>query len=372
MRKLIVTFIALAILVSTVSIVSPQSDKGVSYKPATYGIPDTIAGYTVLAVKTSENTACMLSGTKRIIVQTSDSDVDEFLRNNNPNAVQQELASLKLATTNWELEYVGPGVVWSEEEFLSQNDEWNSQFRFSECLKFEPLNMQTGTRVSGLGIFQNTDAGLYTNDNAQSINIVVPSTIGTTQNAASTILNNVETAGSSFYFLQNGITFWSSGTAWIVWTDTTHGYQIQQYDVTKISYDPSHPSYWFTITYSNNIWYMCANDNFYLDGSHYWCVSETSAVGNNLKLSTNTSVWIENSNTNSNWYQGFGSPYQLQVKKARIYRNGIGNNWTTEQKLTNGPCGTTWPVNNALSGTLTYGGNGYFLLPGVPLACFTP
>jgi hypothetical protein len=78
-----------------------------SYEPSTYGIPETIAGHTVLAVFTPENTACMGDDRYNIALQASQPDVDSFLRNNPSDSVHDELT--RLGITNFTLMFVGPG-----------------------------------------------------------------------------------------------------------------------------------------------------------------------------------------------------------------------------------------------------------------------
>jgi len=83
MYKLKLIFLTLITTILFVN-VQAQVDISSSYSPPDYGLPNTLAGYKVMAVKTSENTACMSTGTKRIILQASDPDVETFLKNSRP------------------------------------------------------------------------------------------------------------------------------------------------------------------------------------------------------------------------------------------------------------------------------------------------
>ena len=96
-------------------------------------------------------------------------------------------------------------------------------------------------------------------------------------------------------------------------------------------------------------------------------IIESNGVGTTLKADKNTAVWIENQVTNSSWYQGWAS--QIRVYNAKIYRNGVAQNWSTNHRHTIDSCSTNYPPANALSGSLVGGGNGYFTLSGVPLDC---
>lgn len=105
------------------------------YDPAPYGIPDVLAGYKVLAVLTSENTACIATGEKRLVLQSSQQQVDVI---NHSDAIDQELNKLGVTDVNtWEIMLVGPGIT--QEQFLAENEKWNTVFKKSECVKLGPI-----------------------------------------------------------------------------------------------------------------------------------------------------------------------------------------------------------------------------------------
>jgi|FLYN01.1.fsa_nt_gi hypothetical protein len=105
-----------------------------SYMPPTYGIPETITGYRVLTVRTPENTACMLPGSRRVVLQASAPDVDRFLQDTDIAAVQAELATLS-TEVRWEISFVGPSVTF--EQILSETEKWNAQFS-DGCVRLGP------------------------------------------------------------------------------------------------------------------------------------------------------------------------------------------------------------------------------------------
>jgi hypothetical protein len=106
-----------------------------SYDPATYGIPYQIAGFKILAVRTSENTACIPSGMMRITVQSSQPDVQSFLANSGDSRVVSETLRQipSLSGINFNLEFIGP-APWNPERFLSSVAEWNNHMK-NGCVK---------------------------------------------------------------------------------------------------------------------------------------------------------------------------------------------------------------------------------------------
>jgi len=277
------------------------------------------------------------------------------------------------STSQWQVEVIGPGT-WNFEQFVADNQKWNNQFWGSDCPKLKPAGSGTPGQEfksppggNGYAAIENLDAGLYTDDNAQSVNLFSPQTVGTSQGASSALVNNVRTNGSSFYILQNGLYF-ISGTGWVVWANsgTVPPYSINQYPINRIPYVPAH-SYWFTISFTNGIWWMCANDNHVPNGGSYTCEDDSNAIGTTIVADFNTSIYVENHNTNLNWYQGFSSP--LRAAYARIYRNGVAQWWGNQHFHTNDSCSTNWPPANAITGSLVNGGSGYFTLSGVPVKC---
>lgn len=345
------------------------------YSPSRYGLPETIAGHKTLAVFTSEDTMCMKAGFKHLVLQATEQDVDTYLLNSQPKEIRAALEQQLAITTspgqaakdiaNWHVEMVGPGVTL--DGVVSEHQKWNEDTRATGCQTLRPT-MPTGsdwTEIKsnqhpwpGYAEFEDTDAGTYTDDNAQSVYLPAPSIPNS--NGKFSLLNNVATDSSTFYLLQNGFLI-SGGVGHVTWTDTTHSYVAQYYSMSYISGD----TYYVTITYTSGVWQMCARDNAI--PSTYTCVIENNGVGTTLQAGTNTSIWFENYATSSSWYQGW--PSQLQVYNAKIYRNGVRLDWSTNHRHTIDSCSTNYPAANALSGSLVSAGNGYFILSGAPLDC---
>jgi hypothetical protein len=328
------------------------------YEQAKQGLPDTIAGLRVLAVLTPGNTACLPPGEKRLVLQAAQPDIESYLGTSNYAAITADLNQKSIDEyVQWNVEIVGPGTTL--DQFLGENERWNGQRQKSGCAQAmraltgsDYQEYKAGPGTNGYAMYEDTDAGLYTNDNAQSVYLIAPASIANTPKAV-LFLNNVKTDNSSFYLFQNGLQF-QNGTGTLIWTDTTKGYVNQTYNIPYIA---SH-TYWFTISYSNGLWYMCGKDNG--TPSTYTCLSESQAVGTTLGLDINTNVFVENQNTTANWYVGFSSP--LRAWGAQIYRNGTGQWWGTQHHHTEDHCTTNYPPANALTGTMLGGNTGNFLI----------
>jgi hypothetical protein len=81
---------------------------------ADHGLPETIAGYRVLAVQTSETTACMRSGTARLVLQSDASNAQEAI-SMDVSAVYQELERLVPDSgLSWRIGIVGPNFTAAE------------------------------------------------------------------------------------------------------------------------------------------------------------------------------------------------------------------------------------------------------------------
>lgn len=104
-----------------------------SILPAAHGIPDIIAGYRVLAVRTSETTRCMAPGTAIVTIQVDTATIDEALLTTDVQAVYRELERLHPDSgISWYVEIVSPSGTF--EEIVAGNDQLNSHFAEHDCL----------------------------------------------------------------------------------------------------------------------------------------------------------------------------------------------------------------------------------------------
>jgi hypothetical protein len=339
-------------LLSAVSIVRGQSDQ----------VPQEVAGYHVVATYNSEDVACMPANSQRVVLQATQPTVQAFLAEVNGEAVLSTLR--QVSSRSLIVEFVSPG----SDSARSANgvQRWNEVFHNRPCRSLAPSqeygNGDEFTYPSphpGIALVEDLNAGSLTDDNAQSVILQGPSSVGYTADAVA-LLNNVWTNGN--YFLQNGLYF-NGGVPFIIWTTMGQGLYPQPYDTSIVSYDGFH-TYWFTITYTGNLWWMCVADT---STGGYACAYDTSATGTTLHGDRNTSVWVENFNSDPNWFHSFST--LLRAFSADIYRNGFSQAWTAEHFHTAHACSTSYPVGNAMAGTLTNHGTISFYLSGVPLYC---
>ena len=124
---------------------TPTPDAYSSYAPVAYGLPDTIGGYKILAVRTLDNTACMLAGSYRLVLQAAEPTVEDFLGSTiGVDGIQQTLAQMDVPQpTRWELSFVGPGVTI--ELILSESEKWNAQFGDGNCVRLGGPAIIAGT-----------------------------------------------------------------------------------------------------------------------------------------------------------------------------------------------------------------------------------
>ncbi len=93
------------------------------YAPSIYGIPDTLAGYNVLAVLAADTEACLQPGKKHLILQVSQTSVEDFLKASDPKALDTALRQADLTVDKVEIGIAGPGTTL--DVMLSELQKWN-------------------------------------------------------------------------------------------------------------------------------------------------------------------------------------------------------------------------------------------------------
>lgn len=372
-RNLIIA-VAILLLIGGFRSYAAQDTVGSLYDPANYGLPDRVAGYNLLAVITADNSPCLASKSGiRYILQTSYSTVEQFLAQSNTEVLDSELAKVtNLPIADLDYQIVGPGISLSE--VMATNELVKITLNSKSCAKaVTPVyTANNGNEIKlsspkpGFTIIEDLDAGNYTDDNAQSVYLRAP-IVGFNQdpdpdnNKGSRFVNNV-TSATGGYVLQNGFAF-LNGTGIVFFTNSTANFSIQAFN---ISYTATH-LYWFTISYTNAKWWMCVNDQNIPNGASYVCQDDPNAPGTQMTYGLDTSVWVEDWNTNPNWYQGFGL---FNAYQARLYRNGVGQQWTTQHLHTADACTANYPTTNAITGSgLVNGQSVTFALDKVPPYC---
>ena len=321
-------------------------------------VPETVGGFSVGHISTPKDWAC--SSAPVIYVQSPRATLNEYLSN------PPDISSLRAAI------HATSGVpakvtlslsptLFEGESAATEKANWNNEMSENGCL--DPLtDISDGVADArrGYAAFQNKDAGRYTDDNAQGVNIRTPSGFGTGQRHWSAALNNVKTNTS--YFLQAGLYFKKSKPG-VVWTEDKEGLKPRYFSSVP---HLANTSYQFSITYGEGVWHMCAGNND--NTSQYQCILSEHATGTHLKEHASTSVFFENANSNANWHSGF--PSTIRVSGAQIYRNGIGQAWSREDRITAHRCHPdSYPVSGAMSGSLKNHGSARWRMSGIPLAC---
>jgi hypothetical protein len=113
------------------SAVPLPADSPDQFDPKTYGLPDTIAGYKVLGVVTSENTACRPPGRNTVVLQTTDPTVQDYLKNSRAADVMKALAGLGLNTTKWDFSIVG--LYYTREQLVASAQANNHEMEKYGC-----------------------------------------------------------------------------------------------------------------------------------------------------------------------------------------------------------------------------------------------
>ncbi|MCC6192564.1 MAG: hypothetical protein IT318_26360 [Anaerolineales bacterium] len=317
----------------------------------------------MLAVITPENTACVGPNETRLVLQTNEPTEMDFLTRNDPSAAIETIAHLGLAA-RVDILWASPATV--QNQLVAEIQRWNEATAAHGCFQLSSVatgtdgtNLTTASPSPGFVIIEDTNAGLYTDDNGQQVTLVAP-TIGGSQTQYVSYLNNV--MSDADFFMQNGFALLSNGTGFVNWTDeaTSPPLAAQAYGM---GYVVGH-NYRFTISRSSGIWQYCVAD---ADTGAYMCQQRSVATGTHMKADLNTSVFVENWNANSNWSSGFS--YRFRAYDAYLFRNGVPQTWSAQHRHTAEACASGWPVSNAISGSLVSAGDGYFYVAGTPLFC---
>ncbi len=101
------------------------------FDPARFGLPAKIENYNVLAVLTPDNTACMLPGTKRVVLQTAQTSIFTVPKAGQPASIEKELEQYGIGSDGLQVQVVGSTV--SAQSFLEENRRWNEKARTTGC-----------------------------------------------------------------------------------------------------------------------------------------------------------------------------------------------------------------------------------------------
>jgi hypothetical protein len=91
-------------------VITPTPDPFAAYAPATFGLPEIVAGYRIVAVHSSDNTPCMPVNTISLTIQAVDPSPDNPMVDRNGGDIIFEVKKLH-PDIDWQLEYVMPGRI---------------------------------------------------------------------------------------------------------------------------------------------------------------------------------------------------------------------------------------------------------------------
>ena len=112
----------------------PLHDSPDQFDPKTYGLPDTIAGYTILGVITAENNACLPPGYKSLLLQAPASTGGD--NNTQPADIAKAMDTLGLTAAGWQFSIAGP--TSTRAQLIAGVQAWNQQMEKSGCASIGP------------------------------------------------------------------------------------------------------------------------------------------------------------------------------------------------------------------------------------------
>jgi len=215
----------------------------------------------------------------------------------------------------------------------------------------------TSVKQPSFSMARNDAPYYYSDVNAQSVVLTAP-TMGSWQTDHSGFMNSGRTDADKA--LKAGLGFELGRNLPRTLFEDKDGTR----DFTSVTGWSGH-DYYFSVTYTSGEWQGCAQDRY---DSAYQCLPSTTP-GTRLVWHTDTSVFAENWNTNSDWTAGFTNPWV--AREARYYRNGTPYQWDTESHLIGSVC-TSYPPDTigAITGELSYDGTAQYHIEKIPLPAY--
>jgi hypothetical protein len=113
------------------------------YDPATFGIPETLAGYRILAVTSSQNSPCLPANTQEVLIQAIDPMPENPMVARGNGDVIFELKKIN-PDVQWGLSYIMP-VPFNRAGFASRQDSWNQAMKNGCIILGGPIIIITDT-----------------------------------------------------------------------------------------------------------------------------------------------------------------------------------------------------------------------------------
>lgn len=282
--------------------------------------PEFINGEPVIFVQNSENTFSLDSNLVILTVLDNDS-----------NSMEESIAKFSDYLGNhqlpegWSITVIGgPGA--SAEECLRVHDSFNDEVEKSGPITLGPIQASTSSEISEttelsleptFAIVVTWDPGFPYFETIKYIAAMwIAPVVGTEQSKYSALLVNGLT--DTGYFMQSG-QLYQYGTGLHNWASSAVNNKAQSFG---IEYVPGHECWHFIAGYADG-WYMCMED--VTAGVWVWH-HDTQATGTKLVKSRSTSVFFENWNYDSNWYEGFNNSNDPTIS---VYKAYDGLSWPT-------------------------------------------
>lgn len=254
--------------------------------------------------------------------------------------------------------YGGPGIT-KEKIIKNQIENNNRQEKYGVTI-LGPI--QSGGKDAGPFQIDRFDDPETETLNFQTVMIPAPTITGTYEDEYAYFGNNVMTNGD--YFLQSGQIYDNSNSR-LIWADTTTNYAVQDFNIDYVGgHVYTHYIYYYGAGSGNyKKWAMAVYDN---TASDWACHIEPEALSTSTKYDINTSVFFENYNTESDWYDGFSSGTVSATQAWKGYGSVVNGSWTgwlscwDDDTLYNN-------IYGAMSGSLTDWGTTYWTLSNIPL-----
>lgn len=324
--------------------------------------PESINGLPVIFVKTSENTVGFADGRVTIVLLDSGSaSVEESLAKSDFSKYLSENPLLE----GWSIEvYGGPDATKEEFEKVHEkiNDWRNSrgpiQLGVIPSTKRQDLLLDSSAPT--FAVFTDEDPGGQTVAGLK-VQWEAP-TVGDYQSDHSAFMINGKS--DEGFFLQSGQLYaeWQGdGYGWNGWSTSDLEYYFQEF---SLSYYAGH-EYEFEVSHltGTGYWWISGED---LDNSNF-DYEIVSGDGTELIDDPNTSLFFENWNTNSNWYQGFSNP--ISAYSARDYQPDQGwSYWSSGSKQIYNCEGGEEENDGIITGSILNNGTGYWWLDAILLS----
>lgn len=324
-----IILLLLLLLVPTVAVFSAQEypeftngESAVTVVSSDQGYPEFINGERVIFVQNSENTFSVDSNRVILTILDDSNSIEESMAK-----FSDYLANYQLPE-GWSITVIGgPGA--SAEKCLQAHNSFNDAVkRNGGPFKLGPVPLQTSRgRTYAIDAPNDPSSETITYISAEWI---APQ-VGNNQNRYSALLVNGWTDQTctdpygnlwSGYFLQSG-QLYTGGLGQHVWADTTTGFVAQPFGV---PYVQGHNCQYFIAKFKSG-WTMGFRNNS--TGGYSYHI-EPDAAGTKLVKSTDTSVFFENWNTNSNWYLGFTNPISVSNAYTGIAYPASVHPWNSE------------------------------------------